>query len=257
MPGRLVGKRAVVTGAGTGIGLATARLFATHGARVILHSRSEANAGRAAEDIRGRVPGADVVALYGPLQEPAAASTIAAAVDEHLGGLDILVNNAAMDDFSPLDELTYEQWRSIHALNLDAAFLLTQGLLADLRAEGGGSIVNVASVSALVGTPGMAAYSASKGALVSLTRQLAIEYAADGLRVNAVSPGSVDTPMFRGSLGDRGDADEAYAARVALHPLGRVGTPDDVAYAVLYLASDESAFVTGTNLVVDGGLTAR
>lgn len=254
--GRLAGKRAVVTGAGTGIGRAIALMFARQGAAVVLHSRSQANAESAAVEITSAVPDANVVPLHGALEDDAAGPTIASTVVERFGGLDILVNNAAIDDFGSLHEVTFERWRAVHALNLDATFLLTRALIPELLA-GGGSIVNVASIAAIAGTPGMAAYSSTKGAIVSLTRQLAIDYAANGLRVNAVLPGSVDTPMFRKSLGEGAEAEELYASRVALHPLGRVGDPDDVAYAALYLASDEASFVTGTSLVVDGGLTAH
>ena len=137
---------------------------------------------------------------------------MAALAAERFGGLDVLVNNAAIDNFEPLDEISEATWRHVLEVNLDGTFMLTRELLPQLRASPAGAIVNVASAAALIGTPGMAAYTASKGALVSLTRQLAIEYARDGLRVNSVCPGSIDTPMFRKSLGDRGDA-EAGASR--------------------------------------------
>ncbi len=255
-PGRLAQKRAVITGAGTGIGLATARLFATHGARVLLHSRTEVNVTRAADEVTAVAPGVQVEALHGPLEDPATGPAIATAVADRFGGLDILVNNAAIDNFEPLDEISHERWRQVLDVNLNGVFMLTRELLPLLRSSGAGAIVNVASAAALIGTPGMAAYTASKGALVSLTRQLAIEYAPDNLRVNSLCPGSIDTPMFRESLGDRGDPEQALSDRVAQHPLGRIGRPDDIALAVLYLASDESSFVTGANLPVDGGLTA-
>jgi NAD(P)-dependent dehydrogenase (short-subunit alcohol dehydrogenase family) len=255
-PGRLAGKRAVVTGAGTGIGLATARLFAVQGARVLLHSRTEGNAARAVREVLAAAPDGQVEALHGPLEDRAAGDEVATAVADRFGGLDVLVNNAAIDNFEPLHEIDDETWRRVLDLNLDAVFVLTRALLPELRSSGAGSIVNVASAAALVGTPGMPAYTASKGALVSLTRQLAIEYAPDGLRANSICPGSIDTPMFRESLGDRGDPERAYAERVAKHPLGRIGTPEDVAFAAVYLASDESSFVTGANLAVDGGLIA-
>lgn len=254
--GRLPGKRAVVTGAGKGIGLAIARLFASHGASVLVHSRTEANATRAAREVATAAPDGQIEVMYGPLEDPPAGEAIAAAVADRFGGLEILVNNAAIDNFEPLHELSDDTWRKVLGSNLDAAFMLTRALLPQLRASRAGSIINVASAAALIGTPGMAAYTASKGALVSLTRQMAIEYAPDGLRVNSLSPGSIDTPMFRESLGARGDPDRAYAERVALHPLGRVGTPEEVALAALYLASDEASFVTGANLAIDGGLTA-
>jgi NAD(P)-dependent dehydrogenase (short-subunit alcohol dehydrogenase family) len=165
------------------------------------------------------------------------------------------VLSAGVDNFEPIDVVAPLTWDALIATNLRGVFLACRALLPQLRRPGG-SIVHIASASALVGSPGMAAYSASKGAMVSLAREMAVDFAGDGIRVNSICPGSIDTPMLRAGFDARPDPTAAERACIARHPLGRLGTAEDVAFGALYLASDEAAFVTGSTLVIDGGYTA-
>lgn len=250
---RLEGKTAVVTGAGSGIGRAIAKLFANEGARVLVHSRRAAHAEETAAEIRAA--GAEPFVLAGPIQEPEASDELAALVRERFGVLDILVTSAGIDNFEPVDAVPVDTWDEVIATNLRGAFLVCRALLPALRRPGG-SIVFIASASALVGTPRMAAYSASKGGMVGLAREMAVDYAGQGIRVNSICPGSIDTPMLRGGFAASADAPAAERECIRRHPLGRLGTPEDVAFGALYLASDEASFVTGATLVIDGGYTS-
>jgi len=251
---RLRGKTAVITGAGSGIGRAVAVLFAHEGADVIVHSRSRGHADETAAEIeRGGL--ARPLTAEGPIEDEASVVRLAALVAERSEPLDVLVLSAGIDNFEPVDVVPIETWDTIISTNLRGVFLTCRALLPLMRARGG-SIIHIASASALVGSPRMAAYTASKGAMVSLAREMAVDYAAAGIRVNAICPGSIDTPMLRAGFAARDDPAEAERACLARHPLGRLGTPEDVAYGALYLASDESGFVTGSTLVIDGGYTA-
>jgi NAD(P)-dependent dehydrogenase (short-subunit alcohol dehydrogenase family) len=250
---RLEGKTAVVTGAGSGIGRAVATLFAREGARVVVHSGRIAHAEQTASEIRAA--GGDPVVLAGRIQEPTTSDELATVVRDELGVLDALVVSAGIDNFEPVDVVPVETWDAIVATNLRGAFLTCRALMPLIRRPGG-SIVFIASASALVGTPRMAAYSASKGGMVSLAREMAVDYARAGIRVNSICPGSIDTPMLRAGFAASADPTRAEEQCVRRHPIGRLGTPDDVAYGALYLSSDESSFVTGATLAIDGGYTA-
>jgi 2-keto-3-deoxy-L-fuconate dehydrogenase len=251
---RLAGKTALVTGAGSGIGRATAVLFAREGADVVVHSRSLDHAQGTAAEVE-RIAGGRPAVVDGPIEDEATSARLAEVVQGLSGSLDALVLSAGIDNFEPVGVVPVETWDAVLATNLRGAFLACRALLPHMRRPGG-SIVHVASASALVGSPGMAAYSASKGGMVALAREMAVDYAVEGIRVNAVCPGSIDTPMLRAGFDASVDPVAAERACVARHPLGRLGDADDVAYGVLYLASDESSFVTGTALVIDGGYTA-
>lgn len=250
---RLSGKTAVVTGAGSGIGRAVATLFAQEGARVLVHSRGAAHAEETATEIRAA--GAEPLVLSGPIQEQETSDELAAAVGDRFGGLDILVASAGIDNFEPVDAVPVETWDEVVATNLRGAFLVCRALMPAIRRPGG-SIVFVASASALVGTPRMAAYSASKGGIVALAREMAVDYAAQGIRVNSICPGSIDTPMLRAGFAAAADPAAVERDCIRRHPLGRLGTAEDVAHGALYLASDEASFVTGATLVIDGGYTS-
>jgi NAD(P)-dependent dehydrogenase (short-subunit alcohol dehydrogenase family) len=250
---RLEGKTAVVTGAGSGIGRAIAVLFASEGAGVIVHSRSREHAEETAATVASA--GGVAAVVDGPVEAEETAQRVAEAVRERWPGLDALVLNAGVDNFDPVGVVSVARWDEIIATNLRGTFLACRALLPLIRRPGG-SIVHIASASALVGSLGMAAYSASKGAMVSLAREMAVDYAADGIRVNAICPGSIDTPMLRAGFEARPDPVAAERACIARHPLGRLGRPEDVAFGALYLCSDEAAFVTGASLVIDGGYTA-
>ena len=249
-PGRLAGKVAVVTGATSGIGAVTARRFVAEGAKVVLCGRN-ADAGQVLADELGRGHAALVL---GDVTDPA---TAAAAVDEarRFGPLDVLVNNAAMDFTSDLYSTAVEDVRRVLEVNFVGAFVMLQAAARAMRGRGG-SIVNVGSRLATIGVRTMSVYGASKGALTSFTRGAAIDLAPDGIRVNTVAPGFTETPLMRAWLTDQADADEVRARTMAQIPQGRFATPEDIAAAILFLASDESAHVTGALLAVDGGYTA-
>lgn len=236
---RFAGSTALVTGAGSGIGAAVARRLAAAGARVILADLSLA----AVEEL-ARELGPDARALQLDVRDE---EQVAPAMAD----LDVLVNVAGIGSTTNAPETTLEVWENVFAVNARGTFLCCKHAVPGMAARGGGSIVNVASVAALVGLRNRAAYCASKGAVVALTRALAVDHVADGIRVNAVCPGTVDSPWVRRLVEESGESLDALRAR---QPMGRLGTTDEVAEAVEYLAS--ATFVTGTVLVVDGGLTA-
>jgi NAD(P)-dependent dehydrogenase (short-subunit alcohol dehydrogenase family) len=231
------GKRAFVTGAGSGIGAAVARRLAADGATVILGDVALAPAEALAQELGGEAVQLDV-------RDEA---QVAAAVT----GFDVLVNVAGIGSTTSVADTTLEIWENVFAVNARGTFLCCKHAIPGMVERGGGSIVNVASVAALVGLRNRAAYSASKGAVVSLTRALAVDHVADGIRVNAVCPGTVDSPWVRRLVEDAGESLDALRAR---QPMGRLGLPEEIADAVAYLAASE--FTTGSVLVIDGGLTA-
>ena len=238
--GSFAGRTAVVTGAASGIGHAIARLLLERGAQVV------------AADLRpeGVPEGCRPFAL--DVSDPAAVAELRASV----GHADVLMNNAGTASTTDVLACTVEEWDRVFAVNVRSVFLLTQAFLPSMLERGYGSIVNTASVLALVGARDRAAYTASKGAVVALTRQVAIQYAGTGVRCNCICPGTVDSPWVGRLLDEAGDPVAARAALVARQPLGRLGTPDEVARAAVYLASDEAAFMTGSSLVIDGGILA-
>jgi 2-keto-3-deoxy-L-fuconate dehydrogenase len=230
----LAGKRVLITGAGSGIGAATARRFAADGAEVIVADLSPE---AVAEEL-----GAQAIVL-----DVRDEQQVAPAMAE----LDVLVNVAGIGSTTNAPETTLEVWENVFAVNARGTFLCCKHAIPGMAARGGGSIVNIASVAGLVGLRNRAAYCASKGAVISLTRALAVDHVADGIRVNAVAPGTVDSPWVRRLVEDVGESLDALRAR---QPMGRLGTPEEIADAVVYLAAAE--FVTGSVLVIDGGLTA-
>lgn len=252
--GRLEGKRALVTGAAMGIGRAVAAAFAAEGAWVLATDlAAEAPAGLGEElGERWAWAALDVT------DEAAWAAAVARARAE-AGGLDVLVNNAGVVIDRPLVETSLAEWRRLMAVNLDGVFLGTRAAIPAIAEAGGGAVVNLSSVYGLVGGPGLAAYAASKGGVRLLTKVAALECAAErnGVRVCSVHPGFVETPMVATALEAAASPEAARRALERLHPLGRLAAPAEVAAAVVYLASDEARFVTGAELVVDGGLTAR
>lgn len=242
----LAGRTALVSGAAMGIGRAAAETLAAAGARVATVDRQDAPP--VGED--GLVVVADV--SLGAECERAVQATVAA-----FGRLDILVCSAGIQRYGDVVDTTPETWDEVLAVNLSSVFHLARHAVPHLRATGAGAIVAVASVQALVAQRGVAAYSASKGAVVALARAMAVDHAPE-VRVNAVCPGSVDTPMLRTAAAlftpAGGDVEDTVRSWGDMHPMGRVATPEEVAQAILYLASPRSSFVTGTAMVVDGGL---
>ncbi len=247
----LEGKVAMVTGAASGIGRATAWRLAEAGAAVALLDIDEAGGRQAAREIldsgaRARFFRCDVTSA-----EECRAATWA--VKEAFGRIDILVNNAGVMRRKTVVELEEAEWDLVLAVNLKAVYLLSQQVIPIMASGGGGSIINIGSGWGLVGGPRAAAYCAAKGGVVNLTRAMAIDHGPQGIRVNCICPGDTDTPLLRDEARQLGVPEEDFLARAAARPLGRLGSTLDIANAVLYLASDLSAWVTGTAVVVDGG----
>jgi NAD(P)-dependent dehydrogenase (short-subunit alcohol dehydrogenase family) len=256
-PTRLTGRVAVVTGAAGGIGAATARAMAAEGARVVV---ADVKDGAGTVSTIEAAGGEALFVSCDVADTDQVAAMVAAAVDR-FGALDVLVNDAGISGGSSLaHELDVEVWTRVLAVNLTGTFLCVRAAMPHLLASGHGRIVNIASTYGLVGAPLAPAYCASKGGVVNLTRQLAVDYSPQGLRVNAICPGYIDTDMggYRASLGPAGAA-EANARREAaagLQPIGRQAHADEVARVAVFLASDESSFMTGSIVTVDGGCTS-
>jgi NAD(P)-dependent dehydrogenase (short-subunit alcohol dehydrogenase family) len=253
--GRLEGKVALITGAGSGIGATTARLFAAEGARVGVADLRPESAEAVADEISAN--GGEAVALVGDVGTDHGAGSLVAGVTDKWGRLDTLYNNAGVDALGDVVEVGLEDWDRCFDVNVKGTWLCSKYATPAIEESGGGSIINQGSVAALVGVRRFAAYCAAKGAVVSLTRSMAVDLAPRGIRVNCVCPGFVETDQMRAFLASRPDPDRAEADAVALHPLGRLGHPRDVAGAVAFLVSDDASFVTGATLAVDGGYLAR
>jgi NAD(P)-dependent dehydrogenase (short-subunit alcohol dehydrogenase family) len=254
--GRLSGKVAIVTGAALGIGRATSLLFAREGAAVAVTDVLYDGCDAIVREIQAQ--GGTAAAWRLDVSKESEVRTVMSAVAARFGGLDVLVNNAGLAGTNrPTHEITEEQWDRVQAVNVKGAFFCTKHAIPLLKARGGGSIVNLSSIYGLVSAGDLPAYHASKGALTIMTRTDALIYAANHIRVNSVHPGFIWTPLVERHLASLGDVAEGRRALDALHPIGHVGEPEDVAYGILYLACDESRFVTGSQLVIDGGYTAR
>jgi NAD(P)-dependent dehydrogenase (short-subunit alcohol dehydrogenase family) len=238
---RFSGRRALVTGAGSGIGEAVARRLHAEGADVLLADRAGERVRALAGELGGSARGLEL-----DVRDEAA---VADATRE----LDVLANVAGIGSTTNAPDTPLEVWEDVLAVNATGTFLCCKHAIPGMVARGGGAIVNMASVAGMIGLRDRAAYSASKGAVIALTRALAIDHVDDRVRVNAVCPGTVDSPWVRRLVDEVGESLDALRAR---QPMGRLGTPEEIAEAVLYLASDQAAFVTGTAFVIDGGLTA-
>lgn len=246
---------AIVTGAARGIGRAIAEHLHGRGARLLLVDCNAAALHETAQALRGTHEWA-IDCVVADLADPAAIGNLAAQIGHRQDRVDVLVNNAGIEFDLPLEKVTVEVFDRVLAVNLRAPLLLTQAL-APLFSEAGGAVVNISSIHADHAFPNAIPYACSKAGLVALTRNLALELAPRGIRVNAVCPGYIDTPMWDEWLRTTSDPEKLGHEATALHPLGRRGRPEDVASAVAYLASAQSDWVTGTYLVVDGGLTIR
>ncbi|MFK8253013.1 SDR family NAD(P)-dependent oxidoreductase [Ancylobacter terrae] len=252
---RFVGKVVLVTGAGSGIGAAIARRLATEGGHVILADRDGAAAGSVAGALSAEGRAAEPVVL--DMTDDDAAARLAGRIGERHGRLDVLVNNAGIHAGGAFQETEQSTWRRLFAVNVEAVMDLSLAMLALLRrANPRGNIVNLSSISGLGGDFGQAAYATSKGAVTHLTRSMALDLAREAIRVNAVCPGSVHTPMFAAAIA-RLDPGEVEATFARTYPMGRIARPEEIAAAVAFLASDDASFVTGVNLPVDGGLTCH
>lgn len=257
---RVKGKVALVTGARRGLGAATAAMLAREGAKVVVSDRKADGSELVLKQIADA--GGEAIFVEHDVTSEESWNTAIAKTLETYGKLDILVNNAGVGVGKNIEEATLEEWRWVMSINLEGTFIGTQKAIEAMKSTGGGSIVNISSIEGLVGDSRMVAYDASKAGIVLLSRSAALHCAKNkyNIRVNTVHPGFIDTKMVQGFLkriSRDGDIARARAELEAKHPLGHLGEPDDVAYAVLYLASDESKFATGTELVVDGGYTAQ
>lgn len=247
--GRLDGKVALVSGAARGMGECEARLFVREGAKVVLGDVLDEIGQQVAADLTRQGEAATYVHL--DVTAESQWQQAVATAERLYGKLDILVNNAGIVRMAPLDETSLDAWNEVITINQTGVFLGMKHAIPAMRRAGGGSIINISSVAGLVGLPNIPAYQASKGAVRLLTKNAAVQYAKDKIRVNSIHPGRIETPMTANLTPER------RAMVLDLTPLGRDGKPEEVAYGVLYLACDESSFVTGAELVIDGGFTAR
>ena len=253
MGGTLEGKIALVTGAGSGIGRATALAFAREGAKVVVADVA-AEGGKETLRLIEEAGGSGFF-VEGDVSITGDVRTIVQAAVEHYGRLDCAFNNAGIEGAqAPTAECAEENWDRVLAINLKGTWLCMKHEIPIMLKQGGGAIVNTASVAGLVGFPNIPAYNASKGGVIQLTKTAALEYAKQGIRVNAVCPGVIRTPMVERFLGG---SPEAEAQFVAMEPVGRMGLPQEIAEAVVWLCSDAASFVTGHAMAVDGGLVAQ
>ncbi|MEI6201019.1 MAG: SDR family oxidoreductase [Enhydrobacter sp.] len=242
---KLKDKVAIVTGAASGIGAEVARVFAREGARVALVDRDRIDA-----------PRVDAKVFQGDVSDAAFAAMTVAEVAKAWGRLDVVLTAAGMSVGKKLADTTEEEWDRVFAVNAKGTFLWLKACLAPMIASGGGSMITVASQIPLSGGRNTASYAASKGAVIALTKSVALDYAADKVRVNALAPGAIDTPFLHRSFTRASDPAAARQASIDRHPMKRFGTVEEVAKAALFLASDDSSFTTGSVLMVEGGWNA-
>ncbi len=253
---RFVGMGVVVTGGGSGIGKATAERFLAEGAKVAMIDVSEKNAREAVKKLKWK--GYDPILLIGDVSNAKDVRRMVKKAQASLGSIDVLFNNAGILVEGTVEEVSERDWDRVMDVNVKGAFLMSKAVVPIMLKQNGGSIINNASCSGLVGDTNAIAYNASKGAVVLMTKCLALDYAKRGIRANCVCPGEIDTPMFRQEARARRLPVEQYRKELSKnHPIGRLGRPEEIASAVAFLASDESEFITGTALSVDGGYTCQ
>jgi NAD(P)-dependent dehydrogenase (short-subunit alcohol dehydrogenase family) len=253
---RVDDKVAIVTGGALGIGRATCLLLAKEGASVAVTDILDDEGKDLVEIIRDQGGTADYWHL--DVSKESDVQRVFADVQAQWGRIDILVNNAGIAGVNkPTHEITEEEWNALMAINVNGVFLCTKHAVISMLKTGSGSIINLSSIYGLISAPDIPPYHASKGAVRLMTKTDALLYAKNNIRVNSVHPGFIWTPLVEKHLARQGDVAEGRKVLDTLHPLGHVGEPDDIAYGILYLASDESKFVTGSELVIDGGYTAR
>ncbi|WP_315371035.1 SDR family NAD(P)-dependent oxidoreductase [Paenibacillus xylanexedens] len=244
--GKLQDKVAVITGGASGIGAATARLFVSEGAKVVLVDLNEEKGKAFEQELKALK--AEALFIKANITSEEEVSEIFKQTVEAFGQVDIVFNNAGIGRVHPTHELDYTEWRNTINVDLDGVFLVAREAIREMLKIGGGTIVNTASMYGWVGSPGSAAYNAAKGGVVNLTRSLALEYAEQNIRVNSLCPGFIDTPII---------PEESKQALSAATPMKRLGQADEMAKAVLFLASDDSSYMTGNSLIIDGGYTAQ
>ena len=248
---------AVVTGGASGIGRAIAQLFAARGAKVCIADVNAEGAAAVAAELEAS--GGEAFAVATDVADDASVAAMIAAVEARWGGLHSLVNCAGIDRPTRLEDLSEEVYDAIQGVDLKGVYLVTRRALPLMVRSGGGAVVNISSIMAWYTAPGYVAYTAAKAGVIGMTRALAVELGPQGIRVNAVCPGFIDTPIWQRNLDAMAPTEAAaFAERIrGLHPVGRRGRPEDVALATAYLCSDEAAFVSGSHLVVDGGVSTQ
>lgn len=254
---RLSGKTAVVTGGAVGIGRACVLRMAEEGAKIAIFDVLEKEGQALAAELAAKK--CDAAFWKVDVTEEAAVKSAIDAAAQRFGGLSVMVNNAGISGSpKPTDQVSEAEWDRVQAVNVKGVFFGTKHAIPHLRAAGGGAIINLSSIAGLIGVGGIAPYHASKGAVRLMTKNDAITYAAEKIRVNSIHPGYIWTPMVENHLrATSDDLEAAKAAAGAVHPIGHMGEPDDIAWAVVWLASEEAKFVTGAEIVIDGGYTAR
>ena len=251
---KLKGKVALITGGTEGMGYATAELFLREGARVAITGRSGEKGSRAVRSLRKH--GA-VIYIQGDVSRAADAKRMVSETVSRFGRIDILFNNAGIYVEKAAEDTTEEEWDRVIDINLKGTFLVSKYAIPHMKKQRSGVIINNSSDAGLIGNRSCPAYCASKGAVTVMTKAMALDYAKYGVRVNCVNPGTIDTPMLVREAEASADPEEYLRITNAASPIGRVGRPEEVARAVLFLASDESSFVTGAALSIDGGMTAQ
>jgi NAD(P)-dependent dehydrogenase (short-subunit alcohol dehydrogenase family) len=251
---KLAGKVAIITGAGSGIGRATALLFAAEGAQVVVADYAPEGGNETVDLIRAN--GGEAIFVETDVSKTAGVTRMVDAAIETYGRIDVLFNNAAVTIPASVVDATEEVWDRTMEIDLKGVFLPSKYAIPHMVAGGGGSIINTASMCGLVASRNQAPYSAAKGGVVSLTRQMAIDYAEHNIRVNGIAPSEVRTPMFLGFINRASDPEKKMEELVARIPMGRVAEPEELARVALFLACEDSSYVTGVTLPVDGGLTA-
>ena len=254
---RLSGKTAIVTGGAVGIGRACVERMAGEGAKVAIFDMLDSEGQALAADLAAA--GHQVAFWKVDVSDEAAVKAATDAAAERFGSLNVLINNAGISGSpKPTDQVTETEWDKVLAVNVKGVFFGTKHAIPHLRRAGGGSIVNLSSIAGLIGVGNLAAYHASKGAVRLMTKNDAVTYAPEQIRVNSIHPGYIWTPMVENHLrATSPDLEAAKAAAGSVHPIGHMGEPDDIAWAVVWLASDEAKFVTGAEIAIDGGYTAR
>ena len=251
---RLQGKVAIVTGGGSGIGRAIARAFSRESARVAVLGRRPEALDRVVTELKQS--GHDAIPVACDVSDEKQTAEAVHAVEHAFGPVNILVNNAGVLSVSTVDSISVDEWDRVIATNLKGPFLMSRAVLPSMRRAGGGAIVNVGSVLGLVAMKQRAAYCASKGGVTMLTKAMAIDHAHENIRVNCICPSIVETELVQGLFSEDEQGRQARAARIGTLPLGRFGKPQDIAELAVFLASDESSWITGTAIPADGGLSA-